>query len=63
MGLADYLTFVLIALMATATPGPAVLLAVTNAITLGMRRTLIAILGNVTGILLLAALSSLGLGA
>ncbi|WP_275098975.1 LysE family translocator [Sedimenticola hydrogenitrophicus] len=63
MALTDYLTFLLIALIATATPGPAVLLAVTNALTLGMRRTLIAILGNVTGIVLLAALSSIGLGA
>jgi threonine/homoserine/homoserine lactone efflux protein len=63
MGIADYLAFMLIALLATATPGPAVLLAVTNAVTLGMRRTLIAILGNVAGILLLAALSSIGLGA
>lgn len=63
MGLSEYLTFLLIALVATASPGPAVLLAVTNAVTLGARRTLIAILGNVTGILLLAALSSVGLGA
>ncbi|WP_428610485.1 LysE family translocator [Sedimenticola sp.] len=63
MGLTEYLTFLLIALVATASPGPAVLLAVTNAVTLGMRRTLVAILGNVAGIVLLAALSSIGLGA
>ncbi|MCW8903006.1 LysE family translocator [Sedimenticola sp.] len=63
MELTDYLTFLLIALVATASPGPAVLLAVTNAVTLGMRRTLVAIMGNVTGIVLLAALSSIGLGA
>lgn len=59
---AEYITFLTIALVATASPGPAVLLAMTNAVTLGLRLTLIAILGNVTGILLLAAFSSLGLG-
>lgn len=63
MGLTEYLAFLLIALVATVTPGPAVLLAMTNAVTLGLRLTLIAILGNVSGILLLAVLSSIGLGA
>ncbi|MCW8908000.1 MAG: LysE family translocator [Sedimenticola sp.] len=63
MSVAEYLTFLTIALVATASPGPAVLLAMTNAVTLGLRLTLVAILGNVTGILLLAVLSSIGLGA
>ncbi|AKH19029.1 LysE family translocator [Sedimenticola thiotaurini] len=63
MSVTEYLTFLLIALVATVSPGPAVLLAMTNAVTLGVRITLVAILGNVTGILLLAALSSVGLGA
>jgi len=63
LSLADYLGFVLIALVATATPGPAVLLAVTNALRHGMKRTAVAILGNVAGILFLAGVSSLGLSA
>lgn len=63
MSLTNYLGFLLIALIATATPGPAVLLAITNALRHGMKRTSVAILGNVTGILLLASLSSLGLSA
>ena len=63
MSVAEYVTFLTIALVATASPGPAVLLAMTNAVTLGLRLTLVAILGNVCGILLLAVLSSIGLGA
>ena len=63
MGLTEYLAFLLIAVVATASPGPAVLLAVTNAVTHGIRPTVIAILGNVLGVILLAAITSAGLGA
>jgi len=63
MTLENHMAFLLIALVATAVPGPAVLLAITNALRHGMKRTTVAILGNVTGILLLAALSALGLSA
>ncbi len=63
MGLTEYLAFLLIAIVATASPGPAVLLAVTNAVTHGIKPTVFAILGNVLGVILLAAITSAGLGA
>ncbi len=63
MSLENYIGFLIIALIATAVPGPAVLLAITNALRHGMKRTAVAIMGNVTGILLLAGVSALGLSA
>lgn len=63
MELGQYLTFVAIVIVTTLTPGPAVLLAITNGAIHGPRLTAIAILGNITALMAMAAISALGLGA
>ena len=63
MNPSEYLTFLFIVILTTLSPGPAVLLAVTNGALHGPRRTAVAILGNVSGLMLMAAISATGLGA
>lgn len=55
--------FCTLSLITAFTPGPAVLLAVSNATTLGARRALISSLGNATGVFVVAVTALLGLGA
>ncbi len=55
-----YLTLVLVA---TATPGPAVLFVVTNSTIHGWRKTTYAALGNIIGLLCLGVVAVTGLGA
>ena len=55
--------FASIALMATLTPGPAVLLATSHSATHGFTSALVAILGHVSGLFIMSALSVLGLSA
>ncbi|WP_372662329.1 LysE family translocator, partial [Hydrogenophaga sp.] len=54
--------YALIAWLAAATPGPAVLLALRNGATRGFRAGLLSTLGNQIGLVLLASASILGLG-
>lgn len=54
--------YALIAWLAAATPGPAVLLALRNGATRGFRAGLFSTLGNLIGLVLLASASTLGLG-
>lgn len=56
------LTFSLLAWLTSATPGPAVLLALRNGATQGFQSVLWSTLGNQTGLLILATASNLGLG-
>lgn len=56
------LAFSLLAWLTSATPGPAVLLALRNGATYGFRATLWSTLGNQLGLLVLATVSTLGLG-
>jgi len=58
-----YLLFISFALAASFTPGPAVMLSIHNALQLGWRHALWSSLGNVSGLLVLATLSVLGLNA
>lgn len=58
-----YLAFLAIVIVTTLSPGPAVLLAITNGALYGPRRTAVAILGNVSALMLMAGTSALGLGA
>ena len=55
-----YLTVVL---LSTLSPGPAVLLSVSNAVGLGPRASVFSSLGNVTGLLFLSAVAMTGIGA
>jgi homoserine/homoserine lactone efflux protein len=57
------LPFTLVAWLAILSPGPAVLLALRNGATLGVRAVVWSSLGNVTGIFCLSLASMLGLGA
>jgi len=61
MNFENWLLFAFIALIAAITPGPAILLLTTNAISYGLRKALACILGNITGLLVMSALSVLGL--
>ncbi|RJG42391.1 LysE family translocator [Motilimonas pumila] len=63
MPLDNWLGFCLIAVLASATPGPAVLLTVVNSIKFGTRGAMISVLGNITGLLVMSAGSVAGLTA
>lgn len=62
MGLDLWLSFVAIVLVAVFSPGPAVLLAVTQGSQFGARRAAIAILGNISGLAILISASAFGIG-
>lgn len=57
----QWLSFCLLALIATITPGPAALLVSVNSLTYGFKLSLATVFGNVTGLLCLSSLSVLGL--
>ncbi len=63
MAFHDWLLFAAIAFVATITPGPAVLLVTSHSVAHGWRHAVLAILGNVSGLFVMSALSVLGLGA
>ncbi len=55
--------FCSIALLATATPGPAALLVSINSVSFGFKKSLVTVLGNVTGLFIMSTFSVLGLSA
>jgi homoserine/homoserine lactone efflux protein len=63
MKIETILTFTIVAWLSILTPGPAVLLALRNGASRGLRSVLWSSLGNVTGIFCLSLASMLGLGA
>ncbi len=63
MDLSAWLLFFSIALVTTFSPGPAVLLAISNSLYFGWRATIYSTLGNELGLLLIASITILGLGA
>lgn len=63
MDLHLWLSFVLVVIAAVLSPGPAVLLAVTHGGQYGAKRAAFAILGNISGLVVLIALTAFGLGA
>jgi threonine/homoserine/homoserine lactone efflux protein len=63
MSLSLWLLFCASALVTAFSPGPAVLLAVTNSAALGMRKALLSSAGNVAGVFVVSAIAMLGLGA
>jgi homoserine/homoserine lactone efflux protein len=60
---ATWLLFAGIALVCTLSPGPAVLLAVSNSLAYGFGKAVFSSLGNITGIFFVAGAAVLGLGA
>jgi len=62
MNLETILAFTAVASLAIISPGPAILLALKNGVTMGMRAVIWSSLGNVSGIFCLSATAMLGLG-
>ncbi len=62
MTIQSWLMYLTLVLVATATPGPAVLYIVTNASLHGWRKAVFAALGNITGLLTLGIIAVTGLG-
>lgn len=60
MNIESYLLYVLVCIAATATPGPAILLIMTNSIRFGFESALVTVLGNVSGLLILCLISAFG---
>lgn len=58
-----YWVFLSLCIATAASPGPAVMLAVKNGAQYGIKRTLVAILGNITAVSCLALISIMGVGA
>jgi threonine/homoserine/homoserine lactone efflux protein len=63
MNLSNWLLYLTVVVLTSLTPGPAVLLAISNAISLGLRAAIYSSLGNVLGLLLLSAAAMAGVGA
>lgn len=61
MYLDNILIFTSIALVATITPGPAIMLVSVNSVKYGIYKSIITILGNITGLFIMSLLSVLGL--
>lgn len=55
--------YAVVATIAILSPGPAVLLAISNSVRFGLRRVAYSSLGNVVGVMCVSALAMLGLGA
>jgi homoserine/homoserine lactone efflux protein len=62
MSLSNWLLFCGVALLVTFTPGPGVLLAVSNSVTVGPRRTVFSSLGAAVGLFALSGAAMVGMG-
>jgi threonine/homoserine/homoserine lactone efflux protein len=63
MTLSTYLLYLAAVALLVATPGPTMLMCMTNAINHGPRRAMTSVAGSVSAVLVVMALSALGLGA
>ncbi len=63
MHFSNWLIFCGIALLTSFTPGPAVLLAISNSLAVGPRRAMIGSLGNAIGLFVVSAVTMAGMGA
>ncbi|MET4160728.1 homoserine/homoserine lactone efflux protein [Marinobacterium sp. MBR-111] len=63
MDISNILLFLSIAFIATITPGPAILLATSHSLAYGVKRSVFTILGNITGLFIMSAMSVAGLSA
>lgn len=62
MHFSNWLLFCGVALLVTFSPGPAVLLAISNAIAVGARRAMISSLGNGVGLFIISGVAMAGMG-
>ena len=63
MELSTWFLFIIVGLVAILSPGPAILLAISNSLQYGIQKVLLSSLGNITGLFLLSSAAVLGLGA
>jgi len=63
MSLETWLLYVVAVFVLTVTPGPRVLMCVTNAVNHGVRRTFFSAIGSVTAVIAIMACSAIGVGA
>lgn len=63
MHFSNWLVFCGVSLLVCFTPGPAVLLAVSNSVAVGFRRTMVSSLGNALGIFIISGVAMAGMGA
>ena len=61
MQIESWLAFCAMALLATATPGPAALLVSVHSVSYGFKKSLMTVLGNVSGLFVMSTFSVLGL--
>ncbi|MEE9325887.1 MAG: LysE family translocator [Cocleimonas sp.] len=58
-----WLLFIAVAFVATISPGPAILLSLSNSIRFGMRKVMLSSFGNICGLFILSCAAIFGLGA
>lgn len=63
MTIQSWLIYISLVVVATSIPGPAVLFIMTNSAMYGWKKSLLAALGNISGLFILGALAVIGLGA
>jgi len=63
MELATWFLFMAVGFAAVASPGPAILLAISNSVRFGIFQVFLSTLGNITGLFILSTAAILGLGA
>jgi threonine/homoserine/homoserine lactone efflux protein len=63
MTISSWMMYLTVVMLSTLTPGPAVLLSVTNAIGQGPRASIFSSLGNISGLFVLSAAAMTGIGA
>lgn len=63
MEVTTWLLFIAVGTPAVISPGPAILLAISNSIRFGMTKVLLSSIGNITGLFLLSSAAIFGLGA
>ncbi|MCE0914390.1 MULTISPECIES: LysE family translocator [unclassified Pseudomonas] len=62
MSLHEWFGFVVVAMLVTLTPGPGVIMALSNSVAYGPRRAMLGSIGNAFGLLAISAATSAGLG-
>jgi len=63
MEITTWLLFIAVGTAAVISPGPAILLAISNSVRFGMSKVLLSTLGNVSGLFILSCAAIFGLGA
>ncbi len=63
MDLTTWIIFASVAIVAIASPGPAILLAISNSLNYGIKSVLLSSFGNISGLFILSSAAIFGLGA